>query len=160
MRTLFMPSGVVISPDDMRSSMSLSSFSVSPPSKVATRTHMVRPPWSMLPGANLLHWASPRTAIGYGRHCAIGVCSETSPAGTPRSIRARTGDWKVPAFEVVLRRPNRKDRIRYWNRPDAQVGDIVEVDGRPWVVVQKEPPFELRRMERLICVPRLVRSMH
>jgi hypothetical protein len=30
----------------------------------------------------------------------------------------------------------------------------VEVDGRPWVVVEKQPPFEQRRIERLICVPR------
>ena len=66
----------------------------------------------------------------------------------------------MPAFEVILRRPNRTDRVRYWNRADAQVGDIVEVDGRPWVIVEKQPPFELRRIERLICVPRHVRNMH
>jgi hypothetical protein len=66
----------------------------------------------------------------------------------------------VPSFEVILRRTDRKDRIRYWNRPDAQIGDIVDVDGRPWVIIEKEPPFELRRIERLICVPRRVRTMH
>jgi hypothetical protein len=66
----------------------------------------------------------------------------------------------MPAFEVVLRRRNRKDRIRYWNSADAQIGDVVEIDGRPWVVIDKEPPFELRRIERLICVPRLVRKLH
>ena len=66
----------------------------------------------------------------------------------------------MPAFEVVLRRTNRKDRVRYWNWPDTQVGDVVEIDGRPWLVIEKEPPFELRRMERVICVPRRVRKMH
>jgi hypothetical protein len=66
----------------------------------------------------------------------------------------------VPAFEVVLRRANRKDRVRYWNTQDAEIGDVVEIDGRPWVIVEKEPPFERRRIERLICVPRFVRSMH
>jgi hypothetical protein len=66
----------------------------------------------------------------------------------------------VPAFEVVLRRPNRPDRIRYRNRPDVQIGDVVEFDGRPWLIVEKEPPFELRRIERIICVPRRVQTMH
>ena len=41
-----------------------------------------------------------------------------------------------------------------------KIGDILDVDGRPWVIVAKEPPFELRRIERLICVPRAVRNMH
>jgi hypothetical protein len=80
-------------------------------------------------------------------------------AGFPRLLsvdRSRI----VPSFEVVLRRPNRSDRVRYWNKPDAQIGDIVEVDGIAWVVVEKEPPFEPRRVERLICVPRRVRNVH
>ena len=66
----------------------------------------------------------------------------------------------MPSFEVILRRSNRKDRIRYWNRADAQIGDILDFDGIPWVIVAREPPFELRRIERLICVPRRVRTMH
>ena len=78
------------------------------------------------------------------------------PAVNANADRSRT----VPSFEVVLRRPNRKDRIRYWNAVDAQIGDIVHVDGRAWVIAEKEPPFELRRSERLICVPRRVRNMH
>src|SRR5262245_42861004 len=49
MRTLPIPSGGGIWPDDMRASMSSSSFAVSPPSNVATRTHMVRPPDRWLP---------------------------------------------------------------------------------------------------------------
>ncbi|MFL5918908.1 MAG: hypothetical protein ACJ74X_09305 [Gaiellaceae bacterium] len=67
---------------------------------------------------------------------------------------------QVPAFEFVLRRSNRPDRIQYRNTPEAEVGDVVEIDGRPWLIVEKEPPFALRRIERIICVPRRVRRMH
>jgi hypothetical protein len=67
---------------------------------------------------------------------------------------------QVPAYEVVLRRRNHKDRVRFHNTSDAQIGDILQVDGIPWVVVAKEPPFELRRIERIICVPRTVRTLH
>jgi len=66
----------------------------------------------------------------------------------------------VPSFEVILRRPDRKDRVRYWNSADAQIGDVVKVEGRAWVIIEKEPPFEFRRVERLICVPRRVRRLH
>jgi hypothetical protein len=64
----------------------------------------------------------------------------------------------VAAFEVVLRRHDRPDRICYRNRADAEIGDVLRVDGRPWVVTEKQPPFELRRIDRIICVPRRVRS--
>jgi hypothetical protein len=64
----------------------------------------------------------------------------------------------LAAFEVVLRRPNRPDKICYRNHDDAQVGDVVEIDGRPWLVVEKHPPFARRRIERIVCVPRTVRS--
>jgi hypothetical protein len=30
------------------------------------------------------------------------------------------------------------------------------VDGRPWVVVEKQPPFARRRIVRIVCVPRRV----
>ena len=66
----------------------------------------------------------------------------------------------MPAYEVVLRRPNYKDRVRYQNTPDTQVGDIVYIGRIPWIVVAKEPPFGLRRIERIICVPRTVRTLH
>jgi hypothetical protein len=56
-------------------------------------------------------------------------------------------------FEIVLRRPNATDRVRYDNRVDAEIGDVVMVDGRPWVIIEKDPPFELRRIDRIICVP-------
>jgi hypothetical protein len=67
---------------------------------------------------------------------------------------------RVPAFEVILRRPNRPDRVRYRNEADAEIGDVVDIDGRLWVIIAKEPPFELRRIERIICVPRAVRTLH
>ena len=66
----------------------------------------------------------------------------------------------MPAFELILRRPNVPDRILYRNRADAQIGDVVLIDSRPWVILDKEPAFELRRMERIICVPRRVRALH
>jgi hypothetical protein len=66
----------------------------------------------------------------------------------------------VPAFEVVLRRPNVPDKILYRDRADAQIGDVLLIDSRPWVIINKEPPFELRRIERIICVPRRVRAVH
>ena len=64
----------------------------------------------------------------------------------------------MPAYEVVLRRSNRKDRIDYKNRTDAEIGDVLKFDGRPWVIIEKESPFEFRRIERIICVPRRVRN--
>jgi hypothetical protein len=64
----------------------------------------------------------------------------------------------LAAFELVLRRQDRPDRIHYRNHDSAEVGDVVDVDGRPWIVVEKQPPFEQRRIERLVCVPRTVRS--
>jgi hypothetical protein len=66
----------------------------------------------------------------------------------------------VPAYELVLRRENRKDRVRHCHTAETRIGDVVEVDGIPWVVVSKEPPFELRHIERVICVPRTVRNIH
>jgi hypothetical protein len=66
----------------------------------------------------------------------------------------------MPAYEFVLRRRNRKDRVQYRHIPETGVGDVVYVDGVPWVVVSKEPPFELRHIERIVCVPRTVRTLH
>ena len=75
-------------------------------------------------------------------------------------MHRQEGTPTVPAYEVVLRRPHRKDRIRYNNRSDAEIGDVLEIDGRPWVIIDKEPPFELRRIERILCVPRRVSNLH
>jgi hypothetical protein len=62
----------------------------------------------------------------------------------------------LAAYEFVLQRPHRPDKVYYRNHDDAEVGDVVVLDGSPWVVVEKQPPFELRRIERVICVPRRV----
>ena len=66
----------------------------------------------------------------------------------------------MPAFQVVLRRPNVPDSVCIKNRVDAQVGDVVLVNGQPWVIVEMEPPLELRGLERIVCVPRKVRRLH
>ena len=42
-------------------------------------------------------------------------------------------------FEIVLRRPNLTDRVRYDNRADAEIGDVVTVEGRSWVIIDKAP---------------------
>jgi hypothetical protein len=65
----------------------------------------------------------------------------------------------VPAYELVLRRTNSKDRVRFRHTLETTIGDVLDVDGIPWVVVSKEPPFGLRRIERIICVPRKVRTI-
>ena len=66
----------------------------------------------------------------------------------------------MPAFEMILQRPNVPDKILYRSGTDAQIGDVVLIDGRPWVIIEKEPPFELRRIERIVCVPRKVHTFH
>lgn len=74
------------------------------------------------------------------------------------AMHRQEGSRSVPAYEVVLRRPNRQNKIRYKNRADAEIGDVLELDGKPWVIIEKEPAFELRRIERIICVPCRVRN--
>lgn len=63
----------------------------------------------------------------------------------------------MPPFEIVLRRSHGPDKICYRNRDDTEVGDVLTLAAQPWIVIAKEPPFELRRIERIICVPRRVR---
>jgi hypothetical protein len=103
-------------------------------------------------------------ALGWGRNCgrtSARPCGDLRRGISWRSLRLDPADQRkgkaVPAFEVVLRRPNVADRICYRNRGDAEIGDVVTITGRPWIVIAKDPPFELRRIERIICVPRLVR---
>jgi hypothetical protein len=38
-------------------------------------------------------------------------------------------------------------------RTGAEIGDVLIVDGHPWTIIEKDPPFQLRRIERIICVP-------
>jgi hypothetical protein len=65
----------------------------------------------------------------------------------------------VPAYEVVLQRPYRQDRFRYKNRADAEVVDVLEIEVMPWVIIEMEPPFEFRPVERLMCAPYRVRDI-
>jgi len=88
-----------------------------------------------------------------------GVSCDHAPPG-PRGWFCRKGVQAVRTFKMILRRPSRPDTVRYCNRADAQIGDVVTVNGRPWVIVEREDRFELDRIERIICVPRTVRSTH
>ena len=82
--------------------------------------------------------------------CAIPAW--TSRPHLPKDVPA------VPAFEIILRRPQVPDKILYRTRAETAVGDLVKIKGRHWLVVLKEPPFEQRRIERLVLVPRKVRT--
>lgn len=62
----------------------------------------------------------------------------------------------MPVYEIILQRPSGMQRIRYGEHGSAEIGDVLTIDGRPWLVVSKEPPFEQRRIERLTCTPRKV----
>jgi hypothetical protein len=45
-------------------------------------------------------------------------------------------------------------------RIDAEVGDVLIIAGQPWVIVEIEAPCESPGLERIICVPRKVRTLH
>ena len=70
---------------------------------------------------------------------------------------ATVKDSAVPAYEIVLRRPDTRDEIRFHNHQPVEVGDVVTLNGGPRLVIEKMPPLQLRRIERLVCVPRKVR---
>ena len=57
----------------------------------------------------------------------------------------------MPVYEIVLREPSVPHKVSFRNRPVTLLGDRVIIDDQHWIVVEKEPPFELRRIERLIC---------
>jgi len=64
----------------------------------------------------------------------------------------------MPVYEIVMQPANGKQRVRF--RPChalTEIGDVLTLDGAPWVVIAKEPPFEKRRIKRLVCTPRQVR---
>ena len=86
------------------------------------------------------------------------ACARYPPG--PRGPTYRKMVPAVPAFEIILRRPQVPDKILYRTRAETVVGDLVKIKGRHWLVVLKEPPFEQRRIERLVCVPRKVRNLH
>jgi hypothetical protein len=62
----------------------------------------------------------------------------------------------MPVYEIVLQQPSGIDRVRYREHRPAGIGDALTIDGNDWVVIAKEPPFEQRRIERLVCTPRTV----
>ena len=59
----------------------------------------------------------------------------------------------MPAYEVVLRQADLSQKVRFSCREVTEIGEIVAFDSDQWVVVEKEPPFERRRIERLVCRP-------
>lgn len=62
----------------------------------------------------------------------------------------------MPVYEIIMQRPSGGQRIRYGEHGPAETGDVLTIDGSPWLVIAKEPPFEQRRIERLVCTPREV----
>lgn len=59
----------------------------------------------------------------------------------------------MPVYEIVLREPSLPQKVSFKNRAITMLGDLVSIDDKDWIVVEKEPPFELRKIERLICEP-------
>jgi hypothetical protein len=62
----------------------------------------------------------------------------------------------MPVYEIVLQHASGIDRVRYGEHLPTEIGDALTIDGKPWTVVAKEPPFAQRRIERLVCTPRLL----
>lgn len=62
----------------------------------------------------------------------------------------------MPVYEIVLQRLNGRHRVRHGEHVPTEIGDVLTFDGNPWLVIAKEPPFEQRRIERLVCTPRKV----
>jgi hypothetical protein len=62
----------------------------------------------------------------------------------------------MPVYEIVMQRPSGSQRVRHGEHGPAEIGDVLTIDGNPWLVIAKEPPFEQRRIERLTCTPRQV----
>jgi len=62
----------------------------------------------------------------------------------------------MPVYEIVLQHLSGRQRVRHGGHAPAEIGDVLTIDGNPWLVIAKEPPFEQRRIERLVCTPREV----
>jgi hypothetical protein len=65
----------------------------------------------------------------------------------------------MPVYEIVMQHPNGIHGVHFGERMPAEIGDALTIDGNPWIVIAKEPPFEQRRIERLVCTPRLPGSL-
>jgi hypothetical protein len=59
----------------------------------------------------------------------------------------------MPVYEIVLREPRVPHQVSFSTRAVTTLGDFVIINGKDWIVVEKEPPFKLRKIERLICEP-------
>ena len=59
----------------------------------------------------------------------------------------------MPVYEIVMHPPGGRQRVRYREHLPAEIGDALTIDGTAWVVIAREPPFEQRRIERLVCTP-------
>ncbi len=59
----------------------------------------------------------------------------------------------MPVYEIVLQPSNGARRVRHGEHAPAEIGDVLTIDGNRWLVIGKEPPFEQRRIERLVCAP-------
>jgi hypothetical protein len=57
----------------------------------------------------------------------------------------------MPVYEILLRQPNLPQKVSFANRQVTEIGDLVTFNNSQWIDVGKEPPFELRRIERLVC---------
>jgi hypothetical protein len=59
----------------------------------------------------------------------------------------------MPVYEIVLRESRVPNKVSFATRPVTAPGDLVIIDDEHWIEVEKEPPFESRKIERLICEP-------
>ncbi len=59
----------------------------------------------------------------------------------------------MPVYEIVLRELGVPQKVSFTTRAVTALGDLMIVGDGNWIVVEKEPPFGLRRIERLICEP-------
>jgi hypothetical protein len=62
----------------------------------------------------------------------------------------------MPVYEIVMQHPSGSQRVRHCEHGPTEIGDVLTIEGNPWLVITKEPPFEQRRIERLLCTPRNV----
>jgi hypothetical protein len=63
----------------------------------------------------------------------------------------------MPVYEIIMQPHSGRQCVRYGEHAPTEIGDVLTIDGNHWLVIAKEPPFEQRRIERLVCRPREVR---
>jgi hypothetical protein len=59
----------------------------------------------------------------------------------------------MPMYEYVLRFPDRGDERLISDHDSVQVGELIEIRGRQWVVAAIEPSDDPNVEERKILVP-------